>query len=64
MTCVAISYAKENNTMLAMVLTYVPTIVYSMVILVVNVYYRHLAKMLNDWGECARVGGSVGGGDN
>ena len=44
-------YYAENQTVVGSILTFVPTVVYTVVILVVNVYYRQLAKLLNDWGE-------------
>ena len=44
-------YYAENQTVVGSILTFVPTVVYTVVILVVNVYYRQLAKLLNDWGQ-------------
>lgn len=46
-----LAYHKRHNSTFSSILLYVPTIVYAIVIVIMNTIYRTIAKRLNDWGE-------------
>lgn len=46
----------ENGSQLAAVLVYVPSIVYAVLVYLVNFYYRQLASFLTEWGMWDRDG--------
>ena len=46
------SYYLATQSTFATVLTFLPSVVYAIVIVVMNILYRMLARFLNDWGTC------------
>ena len=48
---IAIGYHKSAGSTLSSVLRFMPTVIYAVVISIMNAVYRTLAKALNDWGK-------------
>jgi anoctamin-10 len=47
----AMAYHKQHESTFSSIMLYMPTIVYAIVIVIMNAVYRKIAKILNDWGE-------------
>ena len=46
----AIAFDKEQQSTLSAMMKFVPTVIYALLIVLMNATYRMLAKALNDWG--------------
>ena len=45
-------FYKEHHNVMGMGVVFMPSLIYAIVISIMNAIYRKLAKALNDWGEC------------
>ena len=48
----AIAWSKEHPGIGGMIVMNLPSVVYAIIIIIMNAIYRKIAKALTDWGEC------------
>lgn len=51
----ALSIYNEDPNFLTSVLLFIPSIIYAVVIEIMNLLYRYAAEFLTDWGKCAEL---------
>lgn len=51
----ALSIYNEDPNFLTSVLLFIPSIIYAVVIELMNLLYRYAAEFLTNWGKCAEI---------
>lgn len=51
----AMEYYNNDPNLLSTIISYCPSIIYSLIVMIMNHFYRHFATRLNDYGKLKQI---------